>query len=78
MTDLHFLTIAQASAQIKARTLSPVELTQAFLARVERFDPRLNVDCSVLEEQALADAKKANPRSPQAIGRDPCTASRSD
>ena len=35
MTDPHFMTIAQASAQIKARTLSPVELTKAFLARVK-------------------------------------------
>src|ERR1700722_2281014 len=59
MTALHFLTIAQASAQIKARTLSPVELTQAFLARVKRLDPRLNSHLLVLEEQALADAKKA-------------------
>ena len=59
MTDLHFMTIAQASAQIKARTLSPVELTQAFLARVKHVDAKLNSHLLVLEEQALADAKKA-------------------
>jgi aspartyl-tRNA(Asn)/glutamyl-tRNA(Gln) amidotransferase subunit A len=59
MTDPHFLTIAQASAQIKARTLSPVELTQAFLSRVKQFDGALNSHLLVLEEQALADAKKA-------------------
>ena len=59
MTDLHFLTIAQASAQINARTLSPVELTQAFLARVKHVDAKLNSHLLVLEEQALADAKKA-------------------
>ena len=59
MTDLHFMTIAQASAQIKARTLSPVELTQAFLARVKHVDAKLDSHLLVLEEQALADAKKA-------------------
>ena len=59
MTDVHLLTIAQASAQIKARTLSPVELTQAFLARVDRFDGQINSHLLVLEEQALADARKA-------------------
>jgi aspartyl-tRNA(Asn)/glutamyl-tRNA(Gln) amidotransferase subunit A len=59
MTDLHFLTIAQASAQIKARTLSPVELTQSFLERIRRFDGALNSHLLVLEEQALNDAKQA-------------------
>jgi aspartyl-tRNA(Asn)/glutamyl-tRNA(Gln) amidotransferase subunit A len=59
MTDPHFLTIAEASAQIKARSLSPVELTNAFLARVKLLDGRLNSHLLVLEEQALADASKA-------------------
>ena len=59
MTDLPFLTIAQASAQIKARTLSPVEFTEALLARVKQVDARLDSHLLVLEEQALADAKKA-------------------
>jgi aspartyl-tRNA(Asn)/glutamyl-tRNA(Gln) amidotransferase subunit A len=59
MTDLHFLTIAQASAQIKARKLSPVELTEAFLARVKHLDGALNSHLLVLEEQALTDAKQA-------------------
>ncbi|HBK06366.1 MAG TPA: Asp-tRNA(Asn)/Glu-tRNA(Gln) amidotransferase GatCAB subunit A [Acetobacteraceae bacterium] len=59
MTELHFLTIAEASARIKARTLSPVELTDAFLARVKRLDHRLNSHLLVLEEQAREDAKRA-------------------
>jgi aspartyl-tRNA(Asn)/glutamyl-tRNA(Gln) amidotransferase subunit A len=59
MTDLHFLTIAQASALIKSGKLSPVELTQAFLARVKQLDGKLNSHLLVLEEQALPDAKKA-------------------
>jgi aspartyl-tRNA(Asn)/glutamyl-tRNA(Gln) amidotransferase subunit A len=59
MTDLHFMTIAQASALIKARKLSPVELTRAFLARVKQLDGVLNSHLLLLEEQALADATKA-------------------
>ena len=59
MTDLHFLTIAQASKQIKAGLLSPVELTKAVLARTKRLDPALHSHLLVLEEQAMADAARA-------------------
>ena len=59
MTELHFLTIAEASARIEARTLSPVELTDAYLARVKRLDGTLNSHLLVLEEQAREDAKQA-------------------
>src|SRR5271168_2995886 len=59
MTDLHFLTIAQASVLLKTRKLSPVELTAAFLARVQRLDGMLNSHLLVLEEQAMAAAAKA-------------------
>jgi aspartyl-tRNA(Asn)/glutamyl-tRNA(Gln) amidotransferase subunit A len=59
MTDLHFMTIAQASKLIKTRKLSPVELTEACLTRVKRLDGRLNSHLLVLEEQAMADATKA-------------------
>ena len=41
------------------QALSPVELTQAFLARVKHLDGKLNSHLLVLEEQALADAKQA-------------------
>ncbi len=59
MTDVHFLTIAQASAMIRARKLSPVELSKAFFARVAKLDDRLNSHLLVLEEQAMAAATKA-------------------
>jgi aspartyl-tRNA(Asn)/glutamyl-tRNA(Gln) amidotransferase subunit A len=58
-TALHFLTIAEASRLIRDRRLSPVDLTQAFLARIRQFDPRLNSTILVLEDQALADAHRA-------------------
>jgi aspartyl-tRNA(Asn)/glutamyl-tRNA(Gln) amidotransferase subunit A len=59
MTDPHLLTIAQASIRIKGRALSPVELTEVYFARVKQHDARLNSHLLLLEEQALADAKRA-------------------
>ncbi len=59
MTDLHFLTIAQASALIRARKLSPVELTRAFLERVKLLDASLNSHLLLLEEPAMQAAKVA-------------------
>ena len=58
-TDLHFMTIAEASGLIKSGKLSPVELTKAFLGRIEALDSQLDSYLMVLGEQALADAKTA-------------------
>ena len=40
-------------------TVSPLEVMQAVLERIERINPTLNAYCTVAGEQALADAKKA-------------------
>ena len=39
---LHFLTIAEASQQIKARTLSPLEYVDHLAQRIEAIDPQIN------------------------------------
>jgi aspartyl-tRNA(Asn)/glutamyl-tRNA(Gln) amidotransferase subunit A len=54
-----FLTIAEASALIGKRELSPVELVQSRLARIERFDSKLNSFIRGLGDQALAAARSA-------------------
>lgn len=59
MTDPDFPTIAQASAMIRDKTLSPVDLTQSALARIARLDSQLHSHIQVLEEQAMADARQA-------------------
>lgn len=56
--DLNGLTIARAAEAVRARELSPLELTQAYLARIERLDPRINAYITVTTERALADAKQ--------------------
>jgi aspartyl-tRNA(Asn)/glutamyl-tRNA(Gln) amidotransferase subunit A len=59
MSDLHFLTIAEASALIRDRKLSPVELTTAILDRAKDKDGALNSYLRLLDEAALAEAKEA-------------------
>ena len=38
-TELHWLTIADAARLIESRRLSPLELTDALLARIDALDP---------------------------------------
>jgi aspartyl-tRNA(Asn)/glutamyl-tRNA(Gln) amidotransferase subunit A len=59
MSELCFLTIAEASARIRARSLSPVELTQAYLDRITALDGQLNAYILVMAQQALAEARQA-------------------
>lgn len=54
-----FLTLAEASRRIATRTLSPVELLQSCLARLDAVDGRLNSFVTVTRERALAEAQAA-------------------
>jgi aspartyl-tRNA(Asn)/glutamyl-tRNA(Gln) amidotransferase subunit A len=57
--DLHTLSISQAAQLIEQRKLSPVELTLAFLDRIETYDPQLNAYLLVTANQALDAARAA-------------------
>ena len=59
MSDLAYLTIAEASALLRDKKLSPVEWTQALIARIERHDGRLNAFLRFMPEIALSDARRA-------------------
>ena len=61
MTDdeLHWLDMAEIARLLHSRKLSPVELTQAMLARIERLDGRLRSYALVTPELALAQARDA-------------------
>jgi aspartyl-tRNA(Asn)/glutamyl-tRNA(Gln) amidotransferase subunit A len=59
VTDLHWLTAAEATRAFAARTLSPVELLQALLARIEHLDPKLNAFIRLDAEAALDAAHAA-------------------
>ncbi len=57
---MHTLTIAQLAQGLRARKFSSVELTQAALARVEKFNPQLNAFITVTAQQALERAGRAD------------------
>ncbi|PZW50836.1 aspartyl-tRNA(Asn)/glutamyl-tRNA(Gln) amidotransferase subunit A [Humitalea rosea] len=57
--DLLFMPATRAAALIRRRALSPVELTRAVLAAIDRAQPRLNAFATVLHEQAMAAATRA-------------------
>ncbi|HEY1796305.1 MAG TPA: amidase [Stellaceae bacterium] len=54
-----FLTIAEAARLLERRDLSPVELTESRLQRIEKLDGRLNSFIRVLADDARATAKAA-------------------
>ena len=58
-TELCYMTIAQAAPLLRDGQLSPVELTRAFLERIEAIDGRLNSYVTLLPERALAQARAA-------------------
>jgi Asp-tRNA(Asn)/Glu-tRNA(Gln) amidotransferase A subunit family amidase len=57
--DVCWMSAVDLAGAIRARRLSPVEVTRAVLARIEATNPRLNAFCTVAAERALADARAA-------------------
>ena len=57
--DILFLPVTELSARIKARKLSPVELTQSYLERSRTIGPRLNAYVTLTEKLALDQAHAA-------------------
>ena len=58
-TPLHFKTISQVANLIEAKQLSPVELTEALLARIDALDGRYLSYATVMADQAMASARAA-------------------
>ncbi|MBO3277985.1 amidase [Pseudomonas schmalbachii] len=59
MTDLHYLEMHELSLLIRTRKLSPVEVTEAQLARIDRIDRDLHSYARVTPELALEQARQA-------------------
>jgi len=58
MTEIADLTAVQLAQSIRAKSISPVEVTQAILCRIDAlFD--LNAFITVCADEAIAEAKKA-------------------
>ena len=52
-------TIAEASDLLRRKQLSPVELTNACLDRIEQLNPAINAFITVTHDSALAQARTA-------------------
>ncbi|MCA8928752.1 MAG: amidase [Alphaproteobacteria bacterium] len=60
MSDpIHYMTIRALAAEIEARRLSPVAVTEHMLARIAALDGRLKAYATVMAESALAEARQA-------------------
>lgn len=57
--DILFSSIRELAAQIRTRKLSPVELTKAYLDRLERFGPKLGAVVTITRDLALQQAQAA-------------------
>ena len=75
--ELAFLTIAEASALIKTRQLSPVEYVEALIRRTETFDPQLHAYITPTFDLARQRPSRPNTILPPAPTAGRCTASHS-
>src|ERR1700730_7337703 len=57
--DLTRMSIREAADLIRAKQVSPVELTTACLARIDLFNPALNAFITITAESALKQAREA-------------------
>lgn len=71
MSEWVFWSIADLAASLKARQISPVEVTAAALERTERLEPKLNTYVTVMREQAMTAAREAEAELTRGLWRGP-------
>lgn len=59
VSDLTALTLHEVSGRVRNKEVSPVELTRACLARIDKYDGEINAFISVTREIALVQAQRA-------------------
>ncbi len=59
MSDLTFLSASQIAEQIRIKKISPVEVVKAYLARIEKLNPKINAFVQIDHERALTQARDA-------------------
>ena len=57
--DVLYLSVRELGEQMRARKISPVELTESYLARSESLGPKLNAYATITRELALKQAHAA-------------------
>ncbi|MCI0845257.1 MAG: amidase, partial [Chloroflexi bacterium] len=58
-SGLPFLSAGELSRLIQTKQVSPVEVTEAYLDRIDALDFRFNSYLTVMREQAMDDARQA-------------------
>jgi aspartyl-tRNA(Asn)/glutamyl-tRNA(Gln) amidotransferase subunit A len=69
--DLTALTLREASQMVRGKAVSPVELTQACLQRIERYNPAINAFITIAKESALTTAREREAEARQGKWRGP-------
>jgi amidase len=57
--QLCWMPACELARAVRRKEVSPVEVVGAFLARIERLNPRINAYCTVVADQARAAARNA-------------------
>lgn len=65
--DVTTLTVAQAIAQLAARTITPLQLTDAYLERIATMNPSLNAFVTVTADHARVQARRTRPNQPPSL-----------
>src|SRR5215470_1780503 len=71
MAQLHYASLAEIAQKIRSKELTPQEVTQHHLQRIETLQPKLNAFACVDAENAMRDARAAGEalrRSGEGIG----------
>lgn len=58
--DLAFTTVTDLAALLRTRKITSLALTQMYIARLKRYDPKLHFVITLTEERALAQARAAD------------------
>lgn len=58
--QLAFLPVTQLSELMRRRRITSLQLTQVYIARIKKYDPVLKCVVTLMEDRALAQARKAD------------------
>jgi len=57
--DVLYMSVRELGSQIKARKIRPVQLTESYLSRLEKFGPKVGAIATVTSKHALQTARQA-------------------
>ena len=58
LSDIAFTSAIEQAKLIRERQISPLELTELYLSRIEQYNPQLGCFYYVAAQSAIADAKQ--------------------